>query len=168
MRCSGKPYDDKVIFLCGAGMFNNILFICVGNICRSPLAEYWAREQLEKSGVNNIYVSSAGLQAMRLSPIAPESQAILTRFQIDASNHFAKQVEENHILKADIIFTMEAWQKKELSIAFPGSHGKIFCLGKWRDEEIIDPYRQGTEIFEQVFELIKNNWDVWQKKLWKA
>ena len=43
-----------------------------------------------------------------------------------------------------------------------------FFFGKWRDEEIIDPYRQGTEIFEQVFELIKNNWDVWQKKLWKA
>ena len=63
---------------------------------------------------------------------------------------------------------METWQKKELLIAFPSSHGKIFCLGKWRDEEIIDPYRQGAEIFEQVFESIKNNWDAWQKKLWKA
>lgn len=148
-------------------MFKNILFICVGNICRSPLAEYWARSELQKLGLADIHVSSAGLQAMRLAPIAPESQAILDRFQIDASKHFARQVEECHVMHADIIFTMETWQKKELSIAFPNGHGKIFCLGKWQDEEIIDPYHQGAEKFETVFELIKNNWDVWQSKLWK-
>ena len=68
--------------------------------------------------------------------------------------------------RAEIIFTMETWQKEELAFAFPNSRGKIFTLGRWRDEEIIDPYRKEQAVFETVFESIKENWIMWQYKLW--
>ena len=148
-------------------MFKNILFVCVGNICRSPAAEYWAKAQFKKSGHTDIHISSAGLHAVQLAPIAPEMQIILDQFKIDASQHRAKQIEAIDIVGAEIIFTMETWQQQELLLAFPNGRGKIFSLGKWSDEEIVDPYRKDQATFEHVFELIKKNWDIWQNKLWK-
>lgn len=142
--------------------------MCVGNICRSPLAEYWARDQLKKKGLDVIQVSSAGIYAMRESPIAKESQEILNQFNIDSSKHIARQIDRKIIDEASIIFTMESWQKNELTIAFPNSRGKIFTLGKWQDEEITDPYRQAFTEFEKVFELIQENWGIWQSKLWNG
>lgn len=149
-------------------MFKNILFVCVGNICRSPVGEYWARAELQKKGLNDIHVFSAGLGAMQSFPIAPEMQMILNRFHIDASKHAAKQIDSKDVSRAEIIFTMETWQKEELSFAFPNGRGKIFTLGKWRDEEIIDPYRKEQSVFESVFESIKDNWGLWQNKLWNG
>lgn len=148
-------------------MFKKILFVCVGNICRSPAAEYWAREALKKAGFNDIDVSSAGLGAMRSSPIAPEMQEILNRYKIDSSAHIARQIEKNIVNDADIIFTMETWQKDELSFAFSNCRGKIFCLGKWTNEEVVDPYRKDKIVFESVFESIMKNWEIWQSKLWR-
>ncbi len=149
-------------------MFKSILFVCIGNICRSPLAEYWAIDQLKKKGLEDIQVSSAGLHAMRGSPIAKESQTILNQLAIDASPHIARQIDQKIIDAAEIIFTMESRHKEELTIAFPNSRGKIFTLGKWNDEEIADPYRQEFAVFETVFELIKENWGIWQNKLWNG
>lgn len=142
------------------------MFVCVGNICRSPAAEYWAKNELLKSGLNDIRVFSAGLHAMQSSPIAPEMQNILNQFEIDSSTHRGKQIDANDVIRAEIIFTMETWQKEELSIAFPNGRGKIFTLGKWRNEEIIDPYRKEQSVFEAVFDSIKENWKMWQSKLW--
>lgn len=147
-------------------MFENILFVCVGNICRSPVSEYWVRDQLIKKGFTEVQVSSAGIHAMQSYPIAPEMQIILNQFQIDASRHSAKQIDANDVVRADIVFTMETWQKEELAFAFPNSRGKIFTLGKLSSEEIIDPYRKEQVIFETVFESIKKNWELWQNKLW--
>src|SRR3989338_6925319 len=101
---------------------------------------------------------------MQSAKIAEKSQSILNQFGIDASQHIAEQIKESHMLRADIIFTMETWQEKELSVLFPNARGKIFRLGKWNDEEIMDPYRQEQIVFNTVFELIKKNWGVWQRK----
>lgn len=149
-------------------MFKSILFVCVGNICRSPAAEYWARDQLVKKGFLEIQVSSAGIHAMQSNSIAPEMQIILDQFQIDASKHSAKQIDKNDIARAEIIFTMETWQKEELAFAFPNSRGKIFTLGKWSNEEIVDPYRKDQAVFKTVFESIEKNWELWQNKLWNG
>lgn len=149
-------------------MFKNILFICVGNICRSPTAEYWARDQLQNKGLSNIQISSAGIHAMVDHLIAKEAMTILNQLNIDASQHRARQVDKKIIDAAEIIFTMENWQKNELSFAFQESRGKIFTLGKWTNEDITDPYRQEQIVFERVFELIKESWGLWQSKLWNG
>lgn len=148
------------------GMFKNILFVCVGNICRSPVAEYWARAALQKKGFQDTNVSSAGLEAMVSWPIASEMKLILDRFQIDASKHVARQMNPEIAAHADIIFTMETWQREELFSALPSIRGKTFCLGKWLDQEITDPYHQPQSVFETVFESISKNWEIWQNKLW--
>lgn len=147
-------------------MFERILFVCVGNICRSPMAEYWSRHQLQAQG-ETVQIASAGLGALKNAPIAPEVKLILDRFSIDTSEHRGKQINSTLVSDADIIFTMEAWQKRELSLAFPSARGKIFAFGKWREEDIADPYRKDQDVFEITFELIKAHWAIWQSKLWK-
>lgn len=149
-------------------MFKNILFVCVGNICRSPAAEFWARAKLLNAGYSDTTIFSRGLHAMTSHAIAPEMQAILSRFEIDASAHVSCQVKIEDVSRADIIFTMETWQQQELSLVFPSGRGKIFCLGKWRNEEILDPYRQAQSAFEETFQLIQENWKIWQDKLWNG
>lgn len=148
-------------------MFKNILFVCVGNICRSPAAEYWARAQLEKTGVNHLNIFSAGLDAMVGNSIAPEMKTLLDQHHVDASAHQAQQLTEKHVHQSDIIFVMETWQKKELLVAFPSGRGKIFCLGQPHNEEVVDPYHKGEVVFENVFNTIQKNWSAWQKKLWR-
>jgi len=147
-------------------MFKNILFICVGNICRSPLAEYWAQAQLQQQG-KDVQVKSAGLAAMINWPIDAKSRLILDRYNIDSSAHRARQVTLPIMSEADIIFTMESWQSKELKQKFPSMYGKIFNFGKWRNEDIADPYKQSQEAFENVFILIEENWTLWQNNLWR-
>lgn len=149
-------------------MFKKILFVCVGNICRSPAAEYWARAQFQKKNLTDIEISSAGLHAMVSKPIAPEMKLILDHLEVDASPHQAKQVDEKCVANSEIIFVMENWQKQELSFAFPSSRGKIFSLGKWNDEEIEDPYRKDQVAFDHTFGVIQKNWELWQKKLWNC
>ncbi|MDP1574199.1 MAG: low molecular weight protein-tyrosine-phosphatase [Coxiellaceae bacterium] len=148
-------------------MFNKILFVCVGNICRSPMAEYWAKDQLQKAGIENVQISSAGLRAMVGVPAVEETAQIMSRFDIDVALHRAQQITKANLIASDIIFVMESWQIKESLFVFPGAHGKIFTLGKWCDEEIRDPYRQGLEAFELTFESIKENWALWQNQLWQ-
>ena len=149
-------------------MFKNILFVCVGNICRSPTAEYWAKNELQKAGVTDVCVASAGLHAMKLSPIAPEAKLILDRYDVDTSEHRAKQIENKEVTSAEMILTMENWQVEKLLLAFPQCRGKIFCLGKWSNEEISDPYRKDQRFFEEMFEAIRKHWSVWQRKLWNV
>ena len=147
-------------------MFDRLLFICVGNICRSPMAEYWSKYQLQ-SFVPSVIVKSAGLGALKNFPVAPEVKLILDRYHIDTSMHRSQKINAVLVGEADIIFVMETWQARELSLAFPSVRGKIFLFGKWLKEEIQDPYRKEQLIFEQTFELIKLNWNEWQKRLWK-
>ncbi len=149
-------------------MFRNILFVCVGNICRSPTAEYWARAQLQKRGLTNITISSAGVHAVCGAPIASTAKKILDRFDIDSSTHIARQINQTIILNAEIIFVMEKWQHERLVIDFPSCRGKMFSLGKWSNEEILDPYQRDQIVFESVFEMIKKNWDLWQANLWNG
>jgi len=131
------------------------------------MAEYWSRHQLQQAGFDGMTIQSAGLGALRNRPIAPEMQLILNRHDINSDAHRGQQVSETLAVDADIIFVMEPWQKKELALAFPNAHGKIFLLGQWRDEVISDPYRETQDVFEKTFKLIKSNWKLWQHKLWQ-
>ena len=108
----------------------NILMVCLGNICRSPMAEgllkhYSAQEQL---GLN---VSSAGLQAVVGFKANAFSLEIMQKHGVDISAHRARQMTQEMLLEADLILVMETWQQKELGYIFPSAYGKVHSLGRW-------------------------------------
>lgn len=146
-------------------MFNRILIVCIGNICRSPTAEQLLREALQGS---DIAVGSAGLGARIGHPIDPTALATLQRHGHRPQPHRARQLTAELAREADLILTMEQSQTLSTIQRAPEARGKIFLLGKWQNEqEIPDPYRLGPEAFEHSYGLIERAVASWADRLLK-
>lgn len=144
-------------------MFEKILVVCIGNICRSPTAEYLLRHRL---GARACAVGSAGLAALAGKPIDPVAGGLLAERGIDAGAHRARQLDEQAILDADLILVMERAHLERLARGSPQAVGRTFLLGKWQGErEIPDPYRQPRSAFEHAYRLIDEGVDGWLRHL---
>lgn len=145
-------------------MFKNILVICIGNICRSPTAEYMLKHKLaNKPGLT---IHSAGLGALVDKPIDATAGALLLENGIDATPHAARQLRSEILLSADLILAMEPNHLKGISDIAPQVSGKTFLLGKWSNNSAVpDPYRKSREAFEHVYKQIDQFTDDWLKHL---
>jgi len=145
-------------------LFNNILIVCVGNICRSPMAEALLKSTL--STRPNVYqVSSAGIGALVGHPADNKAKQLMIEKGIDISEHRADQLNEDMIRKADIILVMESAHKQAIEAKQPSAKGKIFRLGEWGGFDIPDPYQRDHEVFESVMNLIDQGVNQWLEKL---
>ncbi|WP_269618759.1 low molecular weight protein-tyrosine-phosphatase [Zhongshania sp. BJYM1] len=145
-------------------MFNNILMVCVGNICRSPTAEYMLKHKLAHKP--NVIIHSAGLGALVDKPIDPSAGQLLTANGIDASAHRARQLNTEMLLKADLILVMEQRHIKGVTDLAQQVSGKTFLLGKWSQNQAVpDPYRKSMEAFEHVYGQMDQFTNDWLKYL---
>jgi len=147
------------------GMFNSILVVCAGNICRSPTGEYLLKDKLHGSKSNSqIKVSSAGLTALVGKGAEATATSIALTNNIDMSAHKGRQLSSVLIAENDLILVMEERHLSDLLGQYPQARGKTFLLGKWIDDtEIPDPYRQSHEAFEHVYNLIDRACTAWHK-----
>jgi len=144
-------------------MFDSVLVVCAGNICRSPTAEYVLKSKLKGK---NVAVSSAGLTALEGKPADAQAQQIASAHNIDMSEHQGRQITSNLVANNSVILVMEHRHVNDLCARYPQARGKTFLLGKWiGDKEIPDPYRQSQEAFEHVYALIDSACSAWQKYL---
>lgn len=144
-------------------MFDSVLVVCAGNICRSPTAEYVLKSKLQGK---NVTVSSAGLTALEGKPADAQAQQIASTHNIDMSEHQGRQITSNLVANNSVILVMEQRHVNDLCAHYPQARGKTFLLGKWiGDKEIPDPYRQSQEAFEHVYALIDSACSAWQKYL---
>jgi protein-tyrosine phosphatase len=146
-------------------MFSNILVVCVGNICRSPMAESLLRKALNDIDKKNCIVSSAGLNA--LVGKKPDSAAcqLMQSKGIDISLHRACQLNKEMIRKSDLILVMESSHKTSIESEEPTAKGKVFRLGEWGKFDIPDPYKQDLKVFESTLKLIEQGVAQWIEKL---
>lgn len=143
-------------------MFNRILFVCVGNICRSPTAEYLMRSEV---GVQ-LDISSAGLSALVGHPMDENAKELVTSAGIDASTHRARQVTAEIVKDSDMILVMEPGHESALLELAPFARGRVFLLGKWSDDRPIpDPYRHSSEYFTHVYQMIRQDVAHWSNFL---
>jgi low molecular weight protein-tyrosine phosphatase len=140
-------------------MINRVLVVCVGNICRSPTAEFLLRHRLRRDGA---IVESAGLAALVGNPIDPMAERVLAAHGLSAATHVARQITVEMINAADIVLAMDKRHLSAIHAQAPHARGKTFHLGKWQnDAPIPDPYGQPRAAFEHAFTLIDSAVDSW-------
>lgn len=139
------------------------MMVCIGNICRSPIAEVLLKHQQPQ-----LNVFSSGLGALVGKPADPKSVALMTDKGIDLNKHIAQQINSVLVSASDLILVMEQGHVDAIQSQYPESRGKVHLIGKWSDnQEIPDPYRKENAAFVSAASLIESGLEAWQKKLWK-
>ena len=144
-------------------MIRHLLVVCVGNICRSPMAEAVLRHALREQ--EEITVESAGLGALVGHSASEHAVDLLAERGIDISSHRARQLTPEMVGIADLVLVMESRHKKSIETADAAVRGKVFRLGEWRDTEINDPYRQSRAVYEEVLADIDDGVADWKDQL---
>lgn len=132
-----------------------ILFICHGNICRSPMAEYVMRNLLEKKGLSDrISAASAATSTEALgSPVHPGTRRILSRLGIDCGEKRAVQVNRADYDRYDYLVVMDERNLRSLFKILPGDPAdKVYKLLDFtgRNADVADPWYTGD--FEKTYQ----------------
>ena len=144
-------------------MIRHILVVCVGNICRSPMAEALLLRELR--GQDGFTVESAGLGALVGYPAAEHSVALMDELGLDIRAHRARQIHPDMVGAADLVLVMEAGHKRAIDDADPTARGKVHRLGEWQDRDIADPYRQERDAYEAALRDIQAGVASWVEKI---
>ena len=144
-------------------MIRRILVVCVGNICRSPMAEALLQHALR--GHDEFTVESAGLGALVGHPASEHSVALMDELGLDISAHRARQIHPDMVSAADLVLVMEAGHKRAIDDADPTARGKVHRLGEWQDRDIDDPYRRERDAYEEALRDIQAGVASWAEKI---
>jgi protein-tyrosine phosphatase len=144
-------------------MIRHILVVCVGNICRSPMAEALLRRELR--GHEEFTVESAGLGALVGHPAAEHSVTLMSEHGLDIRAHRARQIHPEMVGAADLVLVMEAGHRRAIDDADPTARGKVHRLGEWQDKDIDDPYRRERDAYEEALRHIQAGVASWVDKI---
>lgn len=127
-----------------------LVFICKGNICRSPYAEFRAR----KTG---LFSTSAGLHAKDGKKADPIATKISDTRTLSLITHEAKSLASLHIESSDLLIAFEPWQARELERFQYENGAQVTLMGLFLEEKmpfIQDPYMMPENYFQKCFERI--------------
>ncbi|MCX2792886.1 low molecular weight protein-tyrosine-phosphatase [Vibrio sp. Sgm 5] len=147
-------------------MFNKIVVVCVGNICRSPYGEAVLQKMLPEK-----YISSAGIMVdssgLSENPANETAIKIASERDIDLTKHKAQQLTKEMCLTADLLLVMEPKHIGLLTDICPEAHGKTMLLSRWVEQvnSISDPHKKSDEMFRHVYEIIDQSCSKWAEKL---
>ena len=150
----------------------NFLMVCLGNICRSPLAQGILHNKLSKLNISDVYVDSAGTGNWHIgSKPDQRSIEIAIKHKIDISNQKARQFIYDDFKKFDKIFAMDISNYKEIVSQAKTKKDieKIKLILDYsfpdKNESVPDPYFGGIDGFENVYSLLNNACDKIIEKL---
>lgn len=142
---------------------HKVLFVCTGNICRSPTAEGVARGLAAKHGVDHLFeFDSAGTHGYHVGdPPDPRTVAAARRRGYDLSPLRARRVTEFDFISFDHVLAMDREHLEFLQRVCPPPHRhKLRMFLEYRQafdqDEVPDPYYGGARGFEQVLDLVED------------
>jgi protein-tyrosine-phosphatase/predicted ATP-grasp superfamily ATP-dependent carboligase len=137
----------------------SILFVCHGNIIRSPMAAAMLTRLLAARN-REITVASAGLHAKPYGAADPRALSVACQFGCSLQNHQAEMITAAMVEQADAIFVMDRMNEAKLLGRFPQAHGKVWLLGACEAEgrrasdslDIVDPYDGETDDVRRCYD----------------
>ena len=141
----------------------SVLFVCMGNICRSPTAEGVFRHVvLQRNLQDTIEIDSAGTHAYHIGEMPDSrSQSTAKTRGIDLSGQRARKALAEDFERFDYVIAMDRSNFENLkNLRSESSHAKLhlfmeFASG-WDNEEVPDPYYGGDNGFDQVFDMVQS------------
>jgi protein-tyrosine phosphatase len=137
--------------------------VCMGNICRSPMAEGVLRKALADAGLDrHVEVDSAGTHAYHIgSPPDPRAQQAVRRRGVEISDLRGRQVEDVDFERFDYILAMDADNYQRLIARAPAQHhGKVRRLlsfsRRFPNLDVVDPYYGGPQGFDENLDMIED------------
>ncbi|HHH2875652.1 protein tyrosine phosphatase [Klebsiella pasteurii] len=142
-------------------MFDSILVVCTGNICRSPIGERFLRKALP-----NKKIDSAGTGALVGHNADNNAIKIAAKNNLSLEGHKGQQFTSSLGRQYDLILVMEKSHIDQIDHIAPEVRGKTMLFGHWINQRNIpDPYRKSEEAFASVYELIEQAGKLWVEKL---
>ncbi|QIW81729.1 low molecular weight protein arginine phosphatase [Bacillus tequilensis] len=129
----------------------NIIFVCTGNTCRSPMAEALFKSIAETEGLK-VSVRSAGVFASPNGRATPQAVEALFEKHI-ALNHASSPLTEEHMESADLVLTMTHQHKQLIASQFARYRDKVFTLKEYvtgSHGDVIDPFGGSIDIYKQT------------------
>lgn len=149
-----------------------ILFVCLGNICRSPLAEALFQHEIDRLGKSDLfYLDSCGTNGLH------DGETADARTQRNAAKHgvqvpsISRKITPEDLDRFDLILTMERnVQERVVNLCKSGEQREKVVLFRKFDvknpsADVPDPWYGGEEGFEEVFHIIKENTEIWVNRL---
>jgi protein-tyrosine phosphatase len=138
----------------------NILVVCTGNICRSPMAEGLLRAMLNDSRRADIRVCSAGTHGLDGEPAAAFAVEAAAELGVDISMHRARSLDPEMVGRADLILVMEPFHQELVARALSaGERDRLRLLADFeaprQSDTIDDPYHQPLDVYRKCLRRIR-------------
>lgn len=138
----------------------NILMVCTGNICRSPMAEVMLRDKLSGGMGNIVNVSSAGINAMNNNRATQRAIETMDALGIDLTEHKARFLTLDLLKDSDLVLVMERVHLRLIHNLYRSEKEKTFmlssfCQDKKKNFDIPDPYGESIRVYKKSAALIE-------------
>lgn len=138
---------------------HSLLFVCTGNLCRSPMAEYLLRHYLNQN--SGWEIMSAGLNAVDGLSASVETIEVMQEKGIDVSAHRSRKLTKLMIDSSDLIVVMTTFQSQQIKLLYSHSWEKVFLLKSFnacsQQEDIPDPIGMPVSIYRKTRDEIEKS-----------